>query len=171
MDGLTITLAETWEQVEAYTDALGTCISPGKWNWTNAKDSWDQDRPRPVYLLLDCIYGKGYIRFLPVAGFLWSDYFKFVTSGVTPDASNLKREIWCEAVRFLGQPCLVNYGVYGGREIKWLGPPLSYKRVNSNAYSGASVWVLYPEDVGGIVKDFGPATSANEAPISSPVDC
>ena len=159
MDGLTITVATTWLEIEEYTRAAATCIGPAKTNWATAKESWEKDIPPPIYILLEIHGYKGYIRFLPVAGFLFSDFYTM--SGAMPSD---RQEVWLEAVRFLGQPCLTNHGSYGGRQLKWLGPMLPYKRVNAQMYSGATIWALYPEEVGGVSKDFVPTPSI-------PVDC
>ena len=161
---MTITLAETWEQVEQYAAASATCIGPSRTNWADAKKSWEQDKPQPIYVLLDHRGRKGYVRFLPVAGFLWSDFFT-MADHLIKDNAKYHTDIWLEAMRFLGQPCLLNHNSYGGRAIKWLGPTLSYKRVNSYPYNGASIWVLYPEDIGGQSKDLHPS------PQASYIDC
>lgn len=150
MDGLTVKLAESWEQVEEYAGAINSCIKLGRLNWTTAKDSWEKDTPRPIYVLLDYQGYKGYIRFLAIAGFLWSDYYGM------GDLSNLDPEsraaIWLEAVRFLGQPCLSSHSIYGGRTIKWFGPGLPYRRVNSYPYH-STVWLIFPDDIGGVAKE------------------
>lgn len=146
MEGLTITVAKAWEQVEQYAAIAQSCIKPGGINTHQAKQSWLNDRPAPIYVLLDYGQAAGYVRFLPIAAFLYSDYYLIRSRGMQLTISDKDRHaIWKEAVNFIKRPCLVNSDSYGGQQLKWIGPALSYQRINLPP--GDTIWLVMPEEV------------------------
>ena len=168
MDGLTLRQAETWAEVALYSNAIKTCIAPGNRNEAAARESWEHDLPRPIYVLIDLERGserwQGYIRFLPVAVMLYSDYYGIakldwtsvkVGSFLSPSDH---QAIFLAAVSWLGVPCLTTHNTYGGERLYWIGSKPAYRRVNT--YPEGAMWLVMPPD--GVKPPLVPVTSTLE---------
>ena len=140
--------ATTWEEVEEYTAFVRSCISPTATNYATAKVSWENDRPRPLYALLDVEVVaddgsrkeyKGYIRFL-AHGIAWlSDYYGLMPPGYS---SELRREVFIEAINQLGIDALTIGNSYDGIYVIWTNPPFSYQWQQHRLRDGEIVFLV-----------------------------
>jgi len=148
--------AKTWEEVVEYANEALTCIRPNFFNNEHAKASWDNDIPRPIYVLLEIgpppsipsgLSRKGYIRLLPMGFAYLSDYFGLQHSG---DEDELKRDVFKILIGLLNAPILVGSDKYGGIPVMWLGPVIVspvYKYQINHMHLG-SKWYFLPPSKG-----------------------
>ena len=162
MANLSVRIANTWEEVEKYTTPCNTCIRPQGPNWEQAKLSWDEDNPRPVYILIDLERDddfpiKGYIRLLGAGCIYLSDYMTLRRSDKGPIYDLATREerhnILRKASQLVQAPIAVPDTSYPGTEVKWVGPRPDYKRCISGVYTGASFYLVQPDLVSVPQKD------------------